>query len=90
MSSPAILALEDGTIFTGTAVGAQGSSVGEVVFNTGTNAEDEESAAIWAAGLVIRDLPLLASNFRNQQGLQDYLEQRGIVAIADIRFGLLV
>jgi len=113
LSSPAILALEDGTIFKGQAIGAIGSSVGEVVFNTamsgyqeiltdpsyarqivtltyphigntGTNSEDEESSAIWASGLVIRDLPLLASNFRNQQGLQEYLEQRGIVAIADI------
>ncbi len=52
--------------------------------NTGTNAEDEESAAIWAAGLVIRDLPLLASNYRNEQDLCAYLESRGIVAIADI------
>ena len=113
MSSPAILALEDGSIFRGLAIGAEGTSVGEVVFNTamtgyqeiltdpsyaqqivtltyphigntGTNAEDEESTAIWATGLVIRDLPLLASNYRNQQGLQDYLEARGIVAIADI------
>jgi carbamoyl-phosphate synthase small subunit len=113
LSSPAILALEDGSIFKGLAIGAQGTSVGEVVFNTamsgyqeiltdpsyarqivtltyphigntGTNAEDEESTAIWAAGLVIRDLPLLASNYRNEQGLQDYLESRGIVAIADI------
>ena len=113
MSSPAILALEDGSIFKGLAIGAQGSSVGEVVFNTamsgyqeiltdpsyarqivtltyphigntGTNAEDEESASIWAAGLVIRDLPLMASNYRNEQGLQEYLESRGIVAIADI------
>jgi len=113
LSSPAILALEDGSIFKGLAIGAQGSSVGEVVFNTamsgyqeiltdpsyarqivtltyphigntGTNAEDEESASIWAAGLVIRDLPLMASNYRNEQGLQEYLESRGIVAIADI------
>ena len=113
LSSPAILALEDGSIFKGLAIGAAGVSVGEVVFNTamsgyqeiltdpsyarqivtltyphigntGTNPEDEESAAIWAAGLVIRDLPLLASNYRNEQGLQEYLEQRGIVAIADI------
>ena len=113
LSSPAILALEDGSIFRGQAIGAAGISVGEVVFNTamsgyqeiltdpsyarqivtltyphigntGTNAEDEESSGIWAAGLVIRDLPLLASNYRNQQGLQQYLEQRGIVAIADI------
>jgi len=52
--------------------------------NTGTNAEDEESSGIWAAGLVIRDLPLLASNYRSEQSLQDYLQRRGIVAIADI------
>ncbi|HEY6131522.1 MAG TPA: glutamine-hydrolyzing carbamoyl-phosphate synthase small subunit [Halioglobus sp.] len=113
MSSPAILALEDGSIFKGLAIGATGTSVGEVVFNTamsgyqeiltdpsyarqivtltyphigntGTNAADEESGAIWAAGLVIRNLPLLASNFRNQQGLSEYLKNRNIVAIADI------
>ena len=113
MFSPAILALEDGSIFKGLAIGADGTSVGEVVFNTamsgyqeiltdpsyarqivtltyphigntGTNAEDEESTAIWAAGLVIRDLPLLASNYRSEQSLQDYLRSRNIVAIADI------
>ena len=113
MSTPAILALEDGTIFTGLAIGAEGSSVGEVVFNTamtgyqeiltdpsyarqivtltyphigntGTNAEDEESTAVWAAGLVIRDLPLMASNYRNEQDLGSYLKSRNIVAIADI------
>ena len=113
MFSPAILALEDGSIFRGLAIGAEGSSVGEVVFNTamsgyqeiltdpsyarqivtltyphigntGTNVEDEESDAIWASGLVIRDLPLLASNYRNEQGLQEYLTSRNIVAIADI------
>ncbi len=113
MSIPAILALEDGSIFKGLAIGAIGTSVGEVVFNTamsgyqeiltdpsyarqivtltyphigntGTNGEDEESSSIWAAGLVIRDLPLMASNYRNQQGLSDYLKSRNIVAIADI------
>ena len=113
MSITAILALEDGSIFNGLAIGAEGASVGEVVFNTamsgyqeiltdpsyarqivtltyphigntGTNAQDEESSAIWAAGLVIRDLPLLASNYRNEQGLQEYLRSRDIVAIADI------
>ena len=101
MSSPALLALEDGTVFRGVAIGADGASVGEVVFNTamtgyqvtltyphigntGTNAEDEESSRIWAAGLVIRDLPLLASNYRNQEDLQSYLRRRNIVAIADI------
>lgn len=110
---PAILVLEDGSIFKGTAIGATGASVGEVVFNTamtgyqeiltdpsyarqivtltyphigntGTNPEDEECDRVWAAGLVIRDLPLLASNFRNQQSLQDYLAERKVVGIADI------
>ena len=113
MSSPALLALEDGSIFKGLAIGADGTSVGEVVFNTamtgyqeiltdpsyarqivtftyphigntGTTPEDEESTAIWAAGLVVRDLPLLASNFRNQQSLSGYLRANNMVAIADI------
>ena len=52
--------------------------------NTGTNSEDEESASIWASGLVIRDLPLVASSFRSEQSLQNYLLERNIVAIADI------
>ncbi|MEM8660844.1 MAG: glutamine-hydrolyzing carbamoyl-phosphate synthase small subunit, partial [Pseudomonadota bacterium] len=113
MSNPAILALEDGSIFRGLSIGTDGVSVGEVVFNTamsgyqeiltdpsyarqivtltyphigntGTNSEDEESGAIWAAGLVIRDLPLMASNYRNEQALEQYLRQHNIVAIADI------
>jgi carbamoyl-phosphate synthase small subunit len=113
LSIPAILALEDGSIFKGLAIGAHGASVGEVVFNTamsgyqeiltdpsyarqivtltyphigntGTNDEDQESSDVWAAGLVIRNLPLLASNYRNQQGLSDYLCSRNIVAIAEI------
>lgn len=110
---PAILALEDGTVFRGIAIGADGMSTGEVVFNTamtgyqeiltdpsyarqivtltyphignvGTNTEDEECRQIWAAGLVIRDLPLLASNFRNQETLEDYLKEHNVVGIADI------
>jgi carbamoyl-phosphate synthase small subunit len=113
LSILAILALEDGSIFKGLAIGATGTSVGEVVFNTamsgyqeiltdpsyarqivtltyphigntGTNSEDEESTSIWAAGLVIRDLPLLASNYRNEQDLSAYLKSRNIVAISDI------
>ncbi len=113
MSRPALLALEDGSVFKGVAIGADGSSVGEVVFNTamsgyqeiltdpsyarqlvtltyphigntGTNAEDEESDAVHAAGLVIRDLPLLSSNYRNELPLEDYLASKNIVAIADI------
>jgi carbamoyl-phosphate synthase small subunit len=110
---PALLALEDGSLFRGAAIGAEGLATGEVVFNTamtgyqeilsdpsyaqqmvtltyphigntGTNSEDEEAETIWATGLIIRDLPLLASNFRNQQSLGDYLRARNIVGIADI------
>ncbi|QTL34681.1 MULTISPECIES: glutamine-hydrolyzing carbamoyl-phosphate synthase small subunit [Pseudoalteromonas] len=113
MTKSALLVLEDGTVFRGTAIGADGLSVGEVVFNTsmtgyqeiltdpsyaeqivtltyphigntGTNSEDEEADKIWAKGLVIRDLPLLASNFRNEQSLSDYLKERNILGIADI------
>ncbi|MCV6609580.1 MAG: glutamine-hydrolyzing carbamoyl-phosphate synthase small subunit [Amphritea sp.] len=113
MTRPAILALEDGSIFRGVAIGADGQSSGEVVFNTsmtgyqeiltdpsycrqivtltyphignvGTNKEDEESSKTWVAGLVIRDLPLVASNWRNQQSLDEYLKANNIVGIADI------
>lgn len=52
--------------------------------NTGVNSEDEESERVWAQGLVIRDLPLLASNFRNEKALDDYLRERKISAIADV------
>jgi carbamoyl-phosphate synthase small subunit len=110
---PALLALEDGSLFHGQGIGADGETSGEVVFNTamtgyqeiltdpsyarqivtltyphigntGVNAEDEESDRVWAAGLVIRDLPLLASNFRSVGTLQDYLSERGIIGISDI------
>jgi carbamoyl-phosphate synthase small subunit len=113
LTVPAILALEDGSIFRGIAIGAEGHSVGEVVFNTamtgyqeiltdpsyarqivtltyphigntGVNSEDEEAEHIWSAGLVIRDLPLLASSFRSEQSLSDYLKARNIIGIADI------
>ena len=116
MSTPAILALADGTIFKGTSIGAPGSTTGEVVFNTamtgyqeiltdpsyaqqlvtltyphigntGCNEEDVESGRIhkvWANGLIIRDLPLLHSNFRATQSLAEYLQQHNVVAIADI------
>ena len=109
----AILVLADGSVFRGTAIGAEGHSVGEVVFNTaitgyqeiltdpsyaqqiitltyphigntGANTEDEECDKVWASGLVVRDLPALASNFRQESDLQSYLKQKGIVAIADI------
>jgi carbamoyl-phosphate synthase small subunit len=52
--------------------------------NTGTNDEDNESRGVFASGLVIRDLPLLASNWRNQQTLQQYLQEHNVIAIADI------
>ena len=113
MSKSALLVLEDGTVFRGVSIGADGSAVGEVVFNTsmtgyqeiitdpsysqqivtltyphigntGTNTEDEESTAIHAQGLVIRDLPLIASNFRSEQSLSDYLKSQNVVGIADI------
>jgi carbamoyl-phosphate synthase small subunit len=109
----AILALADGTIFTGVSIGATGHTIGEVVFNTsmtgyqeiltdpsyssqivtltyphigntGVNAEDVESDKIHAAGLIIKDLPLLVSNFRSEQSLADYLKSQNIVAIAGI------
>ncbi len=110
---PAILALADGTVYLGNSIGAAGSTVGEVVFNTsmtgyqeiltdpsycqqivtltyphignyGTNPEDVESDAVHAAGLVIKDLPLVASNFRSTQTLAAYLQTHGTVAIANI------
>lgn len=113
MSKSALLVLEDGTVFYGESIGADGIAVGEVVFNTsmtgyqeiitdpsysqqivtltyphigntGTNIEDEESTKIHAQGLVIRNLPVLASNFRNQQSLSDYLLTQNIVGIAEI------
>lgn len=112
----ALLALADGTVFRGKGIGAAGTSVGEVVFNTamtgyqeiltdpsytrqvvtltyphigntGVNREDVEggdAGRIYAAGLVIRDLPLLASNFRSEQTLSDYLKACNVVGIADI------
>ncbi|WP_299493118.1 glutamine-hydrolyzing carbamoyl-phosphate synthase small subunit [uncultured Shewanella sp.] len=113
LTKSALLVLEDGTVFSGTAIGATGMTVGEVVFNTsmtgyqeiltdpsyarqivtltyphigntGTNDEDKESDSVHACGLIIRDLPLVASNFRNTQSLSDYLKANNIVGIADI------
>ena len=52
--------------------------------NTGCNAADEESRGIFATGLVIRDLPLVASNWRSEGDLGSYLQARDVVAIADI------
>ncbi|HYL03580.1 MAG TPA: glutamine-hydrolyzing carbamoyl-phosphate synthase small subunit [Steroidobacteraceae bacterium] len=113
MSSPAVLALADGTIFRGQSIGARGNTTGEVVFNTalsgyqeiltdpsyarqivtltcphigntGTTPEDLESAQIYAAGLVVRDLPRLPSNWRLNESLPEFLERGRLVAIAGI------
>lgn len=113
MTKSALLVLEDGTVFNGISIGADGCSVGEVVFNTamtgyqeilsdpsycqqivtltyphignvGTTPEDDESRAVFASGLVIRDLPLLSSNWRSQKTLQQYLLDNNVVAIAEI------
>ena len=52
--------------------------------NTGVNAEDMESGKVYAAGLVIRDLPVLSSNWRSERDLSDYLRDEGVAAIAGI------
>lgn len=109
----AALVLADGTVFRGRSIGAPGSVVAEVVFNTaitgyqeiltdpsyqgqivtltyphigntGVNPEDTEAGRVYAAGLVVRDCPALASNFRATQTLQDYLVAERVVGIADI------
>lgn len=113
MTHPAILALEDGTVFEGVSVGAPGTSVGEVVFNTamtgyqevltdpsyarqlvtltyphigntGMTAQDDEAERVWAAGLIVRDVPRRPSNWRSQVALPEWLAARGVVAIAGL------
>ena len=110
---PALLALEDGSLFQGVSVGIPGQAVGEVVFNTamtgyqeiltdpsytrqivtltyphigntGVNDEDMESERVHAAGLVIRDLPRMLSNWRATASLQTFMERHKLVGIADI------
>ncbi len=112
-TEPALLALEDGTIFRGQSVGAAGKTIGEVVFNTamtgyqeiltdpsycrqivtltfphvgntGTNSFDHESGQVYASGLVIRDLSAVASSWRNELSLPEFLKRAGTVAIAGI------
>ena len=113
MRKPALLALEDGSLFRGESIGADGHAQGEVVFNTsitgyqeiltdpsycqqiitltyphignvGVNPGDEEASRIHASGLVVRDYPRLANNWRSQQPLENYLRERSIVALAGI------
>jgi carbamoyl-phosphate synthase small subunit len=113
MHIPALLVLADGSVFHGISVGAEGETIGEVVFNTamtgyqeiltdpsyaqqivtltyphigntGCNAVDEESDRVHVAGLVVRDLPRLASSWRSAEALDVYLRRHGIIAIAGI------
>ena len=113
MSKTAILALADGSVFHGVSIGADGTTSGEVVFNTamtgyqeiltdpsycqqivtltyphigntGINPEDNESGQPWAAGLIIRDSSMVASNWRSTETLSAWLTRKGIVGIADI------
>ena len=113
MTTPAVLALQDGTTFRGVSVGAEGKTIGEVVFNTamtgyqeiltdpsycrqivtltyphigntGTNSDDMESSQVHASGLVVRDSSMLASNWRNERSLSDFLKASNTVAIAEI------
>jgi carbamoyl-phosphate synthase small subunit len=110
---PAILALADGTVFVGNSIGAPGSTVGEVVFNTsmsgyqeiltdpsycqqivtltyphignyGVNAQDMEASRVHAAGLIVKDVPQVISNFRANMTLPQYLVQQNTVAIANL------
>src|SRR5882724_11181244 len=110
---PAVLALEDGTVFRGISIGARGNTTGEVVFNTaltgyqeiltdpsyarqivtltyphvgntGVTPEDLEASQIYPAGFIVRDLPMLASSWRMNESLGDFLERGKIVAIAGI------
>ena len=112
-ATPAVLALADGTVFKGVSIGAEGTTSGEVVFNTamtgyqeiltdtsytqqivtltyphignvGVNAEDDESGRVRIAGLVVREVPRKASNFRSTQDFRAYLAEQGCIAIAGI------
>ncbi len=113
MTQPAVLGLEDGTVFRGLSIGAPGETVGEVVFNTamsgyqeiltdpsyarqivtltyphigntGANPQDYESDRVYAAGLIIRDLPPRASSYRANESLPEFLQREGLVAISDL------
>jgi carbamoyl-phosphate synthase small subunit len=113
VTTAAVLALEDGTVFHGRSIGAKGNTTGEVVFNTamtgyqeiltdpsycrqivtltyphigntGVNPDDLEATAVYAAGLIIRDLPAIASSWRASESLESFLQRGKVVAIADI------
>jgi len=105
--------LEDGSLFWGVSIGADGQIAGETVFNTamtgyqeiltdpsyarqivtltyphignvGCNEDDDESSRIVASGLVVRDVPRLASNWRSQKSLGEYLRENNVIGISDI------
>jgi len=109
----AILLLEDGSTFSGRSIGADGISVGEVVFNTsmtgyqeiitdpsynrqiitftnphigntGVNPDDIESSKIFASGIIIRDEEILSNSWRKTGKLQDFLKDKGVLAIAGV------
>ncbi|GFI68423.1 carbamoyl-phosphate synthase small chain [Lachnospiraceae bacterium] len=109
----AFLILEDGTVFTGTHIGAPGEIISEIVFNTsmtgylevltdpsyagqavcmtyplignyGICLEDMESESAWPDGLIVRELSRMASNFRKDITIQEFLEQKDIPGIAGI------
>ncbi len=117
--TPALLALEDGTLWPGVGFGATGTTTGEIVFNTslsgyqeiltdpsyhsqivtmtmphignyGCTPEDDESDRVWAAGLVVRSVSPIVSNWRANQSLPDYLNERSVVAITDVDTRALV
>ncbi len=110
---PALLALEDGTFFTGRACGVMGESIGEVVFNTsmtgyqevlsdpsyagqivtmtmphignyGVNGADMESRGVFAAGLVVREMSELASNWRAEETMEAFLERHNVIAMEGV------
>jgi carbamoyl-phosphate synthase small subunit len=118
-ASPALLALEDGTLWHGIGFGASGDTTGEIVFNTslsgyqeiltdpsyhgqtitmtaphignyGVTPDDDESHRVWAAGLVVRSISPVVSNWRANQSLPDYLTERNVVAITDVDTRALV
>lgn len=117
--TPALLALEDGTLWPGNGFGAIGSTTGEIVFNTslsgyqeiltdpsyheqiitmtmphignyGVTPEDDESDRVWGAGMVVRRISPVVSNWRARQSLPDYLADRNVVAITDVDTRALV
>lgn len=116
---PALLALEDGSVWPGEGFGAPVDAVGEIVFNTamtgvqeiltdpsyhrqivtltvphvgntGINDDDDESDRLWSAGLIVRDLSPVASNWRATRSLHAWLHEHGIPGITELETRALV